>query len=174
VALVLVMLVSALERMRLYRLEYGLTELRFYTTAFMIWLGALLVWFAVTVLPGRRAAFARGALASAVVAVAALHAVDPERVIVETNRAMPRTFDAEYASGLSADAVPALVEAVQPLEGPVQRRLARTLLTRWASDEPPDWRSWSLARARARSRVLSEEPRLRAVLDEAEAEARQP
>src|SRR4030095_10853837 len=41
--LVLVMLVSALERMRLYREEYGLNELRFYTTAFMLWLGVLLV-----------------------------------------------------------------------------------------------------------------------------------
>ena len=40
VVLVLVMLVSALERMRLYRAEYGLTEQRFYTTAFMAWLGA--------------------------------------------------------------------------------------------------------------------------------------
>jgi hypothetical protein len=86
VLLVLVMLASALERMRLYRGEYGLTQLRLYTTAFMIWLGALLVWFALTVLPGRRGAFAPGALASVLVAVAALHAFDPDRRILETNR----------------------------------------------------------------------------------------
>src|SRR4029450_7185907 len=39
IALLFVMMVSAFQRMRLYQREYGLTELRVYTTVFMGWLG---------------------------------------------------------------------------------------------------------------------------------------
>jgi hypothetical protein len=51
VLLTIVILASALIRMRLYQVEFGLTELRFYTTAFMAWLAVVLVWTVVTVLP---------------------------------------------------------------------------------------------------------------------------
>src|SRR5262245_29377749 len=54
IALLFVMMVSALQRMRLYQREYGLTELRVYTTVFMGWLAVIFVWFAITVLRGRR------------------------------------------------------------------------------------------------------------------------
>ena len=40
VALVFVVMASALQRMRLYTETFGLTELRLYTTAFMVWLFA--------------------------------------------------------------------------------------------------------------------------------------
>ena len=43
-------IVSALQRMRLYTQEYGLTELRLYTTAFMLWIAAGGVWYLATVL----------------------------------------------------------------------------------------------------------------------------
>jgi hypothetical protein len=171
VVLVLVMLVSAFERMRLYREEYGLTQLRLYTTAFMLWLGALLVWFLVTVLRGRRVAFAQGAMASSVVAIVALHAFDPERRIVETNRALPRAFDAAYAADLSADAVPALVDSVWQLDEAAKRAVARRLLARWAAPETADWRRWSLSREQAQRCVQAAEPALRAVADHAEARA---
>ncbi|HEX8127871.1 MAG TPA: DUF4173 domain-containing protein, partial [Pyrinomonadaceae bacterium] len=50
VALLFVIMASAIARMRLYQSAYGLTELRLYTTAFMLWLGLVFVWFAWTVL----------------------------------------------------------------------------------------------------------------------------
>ncbi|MDX9973378.1 MAG: DUF4173 domain-containing protein, partial [FCB group bacterium] len=62
VALVYVVLASALYRMHLYQEEYGFTELRVYTTAFMLWLAVVLLWFLATVLPGKRERFALGAL----------------------------------------------------------------------------------------------------------------
>jgi hypothetical protein len=172
VALVLVMLASAFERMRLYRAEYGLTELRVYTTAFMSWLGVLLLLFAGTVLRGRREDFARAALASAVAAVVGLHVFDPERRIVETNRAIARAFDAGYAAGLSADAVPALVDTVGRLDEADKRRVAHALLARWSASAPEDWRAWSLSRRRARLAVLSAEPALRVAAGDAQASAR--
>ena len=44
VALTLAILVSAVLRMVLYQREYGLTELRFYTSVFMGWLALVLGW----------------------------------------------------------------------------------------------------------------------------------
>src|SRR5262249_38358145 len=54
VALLFVIMLSAVQRMRLYQREYGLTELRVYTTAFMGWLAAVFLWLCATVLRGRR------------------------------------------------------------------------------------------------------------------------
>jgi hypothetical protein len=154
VVLVLVMLSSALERMRLYREEYGFTELRLYTTAFMFWLGALLVLFLFTVPASRRVVFAQGTLLSAFVAIVALHVYNPDARIVAANREAPHGFDVYYAVGLSADAAPALVEVVDRLPSDVRYALAAHLLRTWGEPEP-DWRAWSIARARARDAVAA-------------------
>ncbi|MFT4582193.1 MAG: hypothetical protein ACI915_000058 [Gammaproteobacteria bacterium] len=45
VGMVLVIVASAMHRMQLYTQAYGLTELRFYTSAFMIWLGLIYFLF---------------------------------------------------------------------------------------------------------------------------------
>ena len=156
VTLLLVMLASALERMRLYREWYGQTQLRFYTTAFMLWLGVLLLSFLLTVLPGSRAGFARAALGSAFATLAVLHAVNPDERIVVANRDTPAGFDLEYALGLSADAVPALLETAPGLTEDARLVMAGRLQARWSSPEP-DLRSWSLARARARAVVAKTE-----------------
>jgi hypothetical protein len=159
VALVLVMLGSALFRMRLYQAEYGLTELRFYTTAFMLWLGVLLVWAAVMLPLGRREAFARGTMATGAAALLVLHVADPERFIVEANRRRGPAFDAAYAARLGADAAPVLVEAVAGLPADARRLLAQSLLERWDGDD--DWRRWSVSRQRAQRAVADARPELR-------------
>ncbi len=161
VLLVLVMLASALERMRLYRAEYGLTQLRFYTTAFMAWLGMLLVWLLLTVLRERREAFAQGVLVSAFVALVLLHAADPEAQIVRANAALPRGFDVRYALHLGADAAPALLETARSLDAERRGALARGLLERWSEPREADWRRFSVARARARRAVGDADAELR-------------
>jgi hypothetical protein len=148
VLLVLVMLVSAFERMRLYREEYGLTELRFYTTAFMLWLGVLLVAFMATVLRGRRDSFARATLATAGLALLLLHVANPDTWIVRSNASLERPFDVRYALALSADAVPALLETLPTLPPPQRADLAVGLTGRWQTFDP-DWRTWSFGRVRA-------------------------
>jgi hypothetical protein len=159
VLLVLVMLASALERMRLYRAEYGLTELRFYTTAFMAWLAVLLIAFLATVLAGRRDLFARAVLVSAFVAVFLLHAADPEARIVRTNAVLARGFDVRHALQLSADAGPALVATLPSLDPERRAALAGGLLKRWGNPDT-DWRSWSFARARSRQAMEGAAPEL--------------
>jgi hypothetical protein len=142
VVLILVIAASAYRRMQLYRDEFGLTQLRLYTTAFMLWLGVLLVWFAATVLTGQRHRFAAGVLTSGVIAVVALHAINPDALIVRTNLARAaagkRPFDAAYALTLSDDAVPALQNHPE---------LRRAFAER---PRPRGWRTWNLSRERAR------------------------
>lgn len=163
--LVAMVLASAAIRMRLYVSEYGLTELRLYTSVFMAWLAFVLVWFAATVLRGRRERFTGGALAGLAVGVLGLAALDPDATIVRLNAApLPRLaaaapgetavggFDARYAATLGPDAGPALL-AVWPRLDPWRRCVvAETLLAEHAGPSP-DWRTWSWGRDRAREGV---------------------
>ncbi|HZI19539.1 MAG TPA: DUF4153 domain-containing protein [Pyrinomonadaceae bacterium] len=161
-SMLFVVLASALWRMRLYQGEYGQTELRFYTTAFIGWLALVFVWFALTVLRGRRELFAFGALVAALAVLGALNFVNPSARIVRANAALARergTFDAAYAASLGADAVPALLEAAPQLGRRDRAEVARRLLEQdWGAE---DWRSWNLSRALARRAVVEDEAALR-------------
>ncbi|HEY1402724.1 MAG TPA: DUF4173 domain-containing protein [Pyrinomonadaceae bacterium] len=154
VALLFVIMASAVARMRLYQSEYGLTELRLYTTAFMLWLGLVFIWFAWTVLVrDARRRFACGALVAAFVTTGLLHVVNPDAYIVRANAAHARagrSFDGQYAASLSADAVPSLVAALPSLGRDERCYVASALSARWSGRAPgEDWRAWSLARSRA-------------------------
>ncbi len=170
VALLFVIMASAIGRMRLYQSEYGLTELRVYTTAFMFWLALVFVWFAWTVLARReRARFAAGALIAGCLVAAALHLLNPDALIVRANAALVgrgHAFDAAYAASLSADAAPALLRDALPRLSPNERcRVARQLLARWSPDThaAPDWRTWNWSRAAAARLVAAHNDQLRAV-----------
>jgi hypothetical protein len=154
VALLFVIMTSAIARMRLYQSQYGLTELRLYTTAFMGWLALVFVWFAATVLRGQRERFACGALVSAFLMIAALHVMNPDAFIVRVNVAhieAGRHLDVNYVTSLSADAVPALVEALPALERNERCIIANRLLFERTSFANGDWRSWSWSRSEAAS-----------------------
>lgn len=161
--LLAVIMASALARMRLYQAEYGQTELRFYTTAFMVWLGVVFVWFAWTVLRGRRERFACGALVSGLFVLGALHIFNPNDYIVRTNVAPADAtvaFDAYYAASLGADAVPALLEVLPGLPAEERAYVSRSLLG-WAEWGVGDWRSWNRSRSAARRAIAAREEVLR-------------
>lgn len=155
--LVSVIVASALHRMRLYQGAYGLTELRLYTTAFMLWIMLVLAWFGISVLlRGRREEFAFGALVAGGVVLALLHAANPDAFIVRTNARLAsadRAFDVPYATSLSADAVPALAAALASLPRADRCEAAQALHRRWGSESAQDWRAWSWSRGRARAAV---------------------
>jgi hypothetical protein len=143
---------SALQRMLLYQQEFGLTQLRVYTTVFMAWMGAVLIWYALTVLAGRRPRFAFGAVAAGYLSLLVLLALNPDDLIVRTNIARAsegKRIDARYLSTLSDDAVPALLEGLDRLDAPGQTIVAKDLLRRKHRLEQLDWRSWNLSRAAA-------------------------
>jgi hypothetical protein len=156
VLILFVIMASAMQRMLLYYQSYGLTELRFYTTAFMSWLAVLFVWFLVTVLRGRRERFAFGALVTTFAGIALLDRVNPDGWIVQANIARVaagRSFDEAYITALSADAVPALVEGLPALSESKRRAVASAVLSRWAAPVPQDWRTWNWSRSQARRMV---------------------
>src|ERR671930_113438 len=114
VALALVVMASALQRMRLYQREYGLTELRIYATGVILWLGCVFVLLAATVLRARPRGFATGAVVAGFVATLALNVLNPDALIARTNLDRPK-IDVAYVSRLSADAVPTLLQRLPSL-----------------------------------------------------------
>ena len=154
VALLFVILASAMLRMRLYQEACGLTELRLYTMAFMGWLAVIFAWFTLTVLRGRREYFAFGAVAAAFVLIIGLHVLNPDALIVRTNAARMPQFDTEYVLSLSADAVPALVAVLPGLPPATRAEVTAKLLPLW-SHNTDDWRSWNWGRQSALDAVQS-------------------
>jgi two-component system sensor histidine kinase BaeS len=144
--------------MYLYQQEFGLTELRLYTTVFMLWISTVLIWFVLTVLRARRDLFAFGALLAGFAAIFAINAMNPDAFIASTNierMEEGKRFDAYYLTTLSADAVPVLVESL-PEIGDTHMWTGYTveeaIVDRWSSKQI-DWRTWNLDRSRARQSI---------------------
>lgn len=164
--LLVVVMASALERMRLYVDAFGLSEIRLYSTAVMLYLAGVCAWFAWTTLRGERRRFAFGALVQGFAVLAGLHLVNPDAFIVRTNLARPaagRPFDGRYAASLGADAVPLLLDALPRLAPPEQCRVAHGLVVRRTALEHDDWRTWNFARTTARRLLHEQGERLRTV-----------
>lgn len=148
VALLFVIMASAMIRMKLYESEYGLTELRLYTSVFMGWLAVVFVWFTATVLRNRRPRFAIGALLSALAAVAILHAANPDAAIVRANlahMAAGHVFDADYAASLGTDAVPVLAAALPRLDPQTRATVLTALRGDRRTLHRQDWRTASFS-----------------------------
>jgi hypothetical protein len=149
---------SAAHRMYLYTREYGLTELRFYTSVFMVWLIVLFIWFTLTVLREKRARFSFGAILTGMVFIGMLHFINPDARIVQINLARLQageTFDAGYVSTLSADAVPSLVAALPALPESERCELWANLRSHKVLHISDEWRNFNFARAQGRDLLLS-------------------
>ena len=162
VSLVLVILASAFQRLRLYEAAYGYTQLRLYSHVFMVWLALVFVWFLVT-LWRRPDLFAVGAFVAAIGFLVTLNVINPDAFIVRQNLARYQAtgkLDAYYLTTLSEDAVPALVRALDQTSGDERTVLGRHLGSRLKRmDESTQWRSWpSFHLARRRAYVLLANP----------------
>ncbi len=160
-SLLFVIMLSAMQRMRLYQLECGLTELRVYTMAFMIWLAIVFVWFALTVLRGKRERFAFGAMMTGLAMIAALHFINPDHFIASVNLQRARegkNFDPNYNASLSADAAPILYAGTGTLLPEAHVTLQTQLGYHWRNYSFGDWRSWNLSRHNLQKQ-MSEEAR---------------
>jgi hypothetical protein len=149
-ALLALVMLSALARMRLYVTMYGLTEDRFYATAFMLWLGTVLAWLVITEWRDRRERFATGAVGAGFVLLACLNVANPDAVIVRINlrrAAAGAELDAAYLSRLSADAVPVLRAAWRTLGAQARCELEPAL--RRVADRADGWRGWTWSGWRA-------------------------
>lgn len=109
----LVMLVSAFQRLLLYEAAYGFSRLRTYSHVFIIWLGALLVVVVLLEVRRRQRSFASAALLVGLGFAISLNLLNVDAFIVHQN--VNRTtrgedLDVSYLASLSDDAVPALRE----------------------------------------------------------------
>ncbi|MDQ3931884.1 MAG: DUF4173 domain-containing protein [Actinomycetota bacterium] len=148
--LTMVVLASALRRLWLYEQAFGFTRARMLAHAILLWFGAL---FALVLLAGmRRDApwLPRTALAVTGAVIVAFVLVRPDSLVAQHNVrrfAATNRIDLAYLDGLSADAVPALVD----LPDDLHRRVIADDLARLARPDP--WHAFNLSRARAR-RIL--------------------
>jgi hypothetical protein len=166
VALVLGLLASAFQRMLLYQAAYGFTHLRIYTLSFMVWLALVLLLFLVALLREQPRYFTFGTFVTALAYLAALNLANPDALIVRENVARYHTsgeLDSYYLTKLSADAVPALVEAIPTLPAALRPQLEAELATQRERAESQwqqsGWPGWHAARARARGGSGAEGPR---------------
>jgi hypothetical protein len=147
--LTLVVVASALHRLRLYEDAFGLTRLRLGAEASALWLGGA---FALVLVAGmaervrrRVPSLAVGGTAAALVAFSL---ANPDGLIARRNVEHWQEagrIDVDYLSGLSADAVPELASLPEPL-----RTSALELLSEQLADDDP-WSSANLGRSRARA-----------------------
>lgn len=152
-ALLGVVMASAWHRLLLYQQAYGLTELRVYAAASMVWLGLTLLWFLLTVLPGRRERFGFGAAILLAAVVFGLHLLNPDALIARVNLTrvlQNKPLDVEYVTSLSADSLPTIREFLPQLPEREQALIRERLRDHPALTTQGDWRDWNWSRARGR------------------------
>jgi hypothetical protein len=170
VVMVLVMLVSAYQRLALYESAYGFSRLRTYTHVFLYWIAFLLVATIVLEILRRERWFAFFAVLASFGFAASLALMNVDAFIVRQNIARELSgqpapdsqsapgsrgerveLDTNYFLTLSDDAVPALVQAYQSgsLPDDIENRLAGSLAcirnARKPGDEKLPWQGFHLS-----------------------------
>jgi hypothetical protein len=164
VGLVIVMLVSAFQRLVLYEFAYGFSRLRTYTHVFMIWLGLLLVAVVVFEALRRERTIGLTMVLASLGFVISLGVLNVDGFIVRQNvqreihgQAETPTdarveLDVNYFLGLSDDAIPPLVQAFKNRSLPedVHEKLGAALACkqydRGQDTRERPWQSFHLSR----------------------------
>jgi len=152
VVLVMVMLVSAYQRLILYETAYGFSRLRTYTHVALIWIGLLLVAVVILEIFQRQRTFAIVALNTTLGFSATLGLMNVDGFIVQQNikRAMVgQGLDVPYLVSLSYDSVPVLVTEFQStgLPGLTRDAVGAVLFCRLHTNtrRDQDWRSFTIS-----------------------------
>jgi len=166
VGLVLVMLLSAFQRLVLYETAYGFSRLRTYTHVFMIWLALLLVTVVVLEIVRRERAAGLTLVLASLGFVVSLTLLNVDAFIVTQNvqrelrgdadKSLTQggrvELDAQYFLDLSDDAVPALASVFQNKSMPVsvREKVGAALFCKRYQREQDErkfpWQSFHLAR----------------------------
>lgn len=168
VGLVIVMLVSAFQRLMLYEEAYGFSRLRTYTHVFMIWLGLLLIAVVFLEITRREQLAALAMIIASLGFIISLNLLNVDASIVrqnlqrevraETDESFAKgraDLDAQYFLDLSDDAVPVLVDAFMNTALPENVRektgaaLACKRYEREQEDRTSSWQSFHFARYNA-------------------------
>lgn len=162
VLLLLTIVASAIERMQLYSREYGMSELRFFTTAFMLYLATIFLAYLASVIRAQRRIFVPATYALGLISISALHMVNPEYIISKSNMSRPADkIDVGYVLSLSCDGLPPIVDELPRLPEAERKHTASQLLARLNGAWKTDWRAFNLSRMTAYIKVKEAEPQLR-------------
>lgn len=151
---VFAILASAMHRMYLYVDAYGLTRLRVYTAAFMVWMVVVFAWLYVNALRETMNRFAWGVVLSGYAATFLLLVLNPDAFIARINlsRAIEgKGFDLDYFRMLSADSIPPLVRARDDFSSAERTDVDAFLNEARERLDSRDVRTWNLGVSRARS-----------------------
>jgi hypothetical protein len=172
VGLLLVMLVSAYQRLGLYEAVYGFSRLRTYTHVFLIWLGLLLIATIALEIMHKERIFTFAMLIASFGFAISLPIVNVDALIVQQNikrevngvalhDADRVDLDAQYFVQLSDDAVPALVNAYKDksLAGDVHEKIGSALACiryqRESDKRELTWQSFHFSRLNADNALIS-------------------
>lgn len=153
VTLLFAILISAAEKLAMYIDAFGITTLRIYVAASLVWFAAVFAWFCATTLRGRPQRFAFGALVSGLAVIAGVNVLNPEAAVVRTNVAREK-IDGSYLAELGLDAAPELSRSLSRLPAAQRPIVMNALRARKREAQYADWRSWDLGVLEAR-RTLS-------------------
>lgn len=157
VALVLVILASAFQRLLLYESAYGFSRLRTYAHVFMIWLGGLLLTVLLLGILRKERFVALAFVVTAFGFSISLPLLNVDGFIARQNVARAQRgekLDVPYLVSLSADAVPVLAQAYRdPALSPSTRQAVGAVLAciqreALSRQNDSDWRSFTLPRHR--------------------------
>lgn len=167
VALVLVMLISAVQRFWLYIDHFGLSLSRLTVLAMLLWMAFTLVFFVVAIYRDRFSGFMPGSVSVGIAIIWGLALANPAALVARVN--LDRTtehqhsLDMDYLLYLGADALPTLLDRADQLP-----EAERCQLVRFASPEryQPDWRVWNRSEAKAAQAKVEHFGRLRSSLED--------
>jgi len=159
VALLLVMLLSAYQRLGLYEAVYGFSRLRTYTHVFLIWIGLLLIATIALEIMRKERMFAFAMLIASFGFAVSLPILNVDVFIVNQNIQREISgatkdvvdLDAQYFIDLSDDAIPTLVNTFQtpstpdPVREKVGAALACIRYERELNEHDTSWQSFHFA-----------------------------
>jgi uncharacterized protein DUF4153 len=165
VVLVMIMLVSAYQRLLLYEAAYGFSRLRTYTHVALVWIGLLLATVVVLEILHWERRFALAALIASLGFAASLAVLNVDGLIVKENVNRGVGLDVPYLVSLSTDSVPALADAFQSPSYPGLTRdaVGAVLYCRLKLNPPnseSDWRSFTISRWQAELALKRVQPQL--------------
>jgi hypothetical protein len=165
VALVLVILVSAYQRLALAIDWHGFSRLRLYPQVFLVWVGILFVAVVVLEIFHQERYFAFAAVLASIGFAVSLSLFNVDDAIVRHNvlrASQGKHFNASYLATLSADAVPALADEFSDisLSVSVHEGIGAALLCHLHSNaikdmSNNDWRSFNLSLWNAKNALES-------------------
>lgn len=161
----LVIMVSSFKRLLLYENAFGFTTQRFYSHAFIIWLGIIFILLLHKILINQKEKiFIFFAYLSILVFLAGFNIINPDAFIARQNIKHflnNGNLDVYYLSWLSQDAIPEVIKVFDLTQDEeIKRNLARNLY--WKTQIYNDslfnhWQSTNIARNQARKALSSKE-----------------